>query len=334
MPQLRLAMDDSSRVGEARRRAVQLAIELGFNEVDTGRVAIVVTELATNLVRHARGGELLMQGEDGTFEVISVDAGPGGHEIDAWLRDGYSTGGTQGTGLGAVRRQSDEFDVFSQPGRGTALVARLRPRGNGLLAERPGPADLELGVVCLPVRTEVVCGDGWARSRSPGLSTLLVVDGLGHGPGAAQAADLARGIFARCAPEASPAAIMEALHAGLSGSRGAAAAVTQLQPAAGLLRFAGVGNISASLLSGTSNQSLMSHNGTLGVATRRIQELEYALPPSWNLLMHSDGLVGRYQLQDYPGLGARHVSLVAAILYRDFYRGRDDVTVLVARAGS
>src|SRR5688572_26788709 len=110
-----IAVSDPSTVGEARRVATRLGEQAGLNETDRGRAAIVASELATNLVRHARGGQLLLSAMSGPaapgVEIISTDSGPGMTDVERCLRDGFSTGGTPGNGLGAVRRLSAEFDV-------------------------------------------------------------------------------------------------------------------------------------------------------------------------------------------------------------------------------
>src|SRR5688572_12749729 len=115
---VRLPVTDPSQVGEARRRAAALAQRLGFDDTDAGKVAIVVTEAANNLVKHARDGEILLHPleQDGTagLEVLALDKGPG-LDLSRCLRDGFSTGGTPGTGLGAIARLSAVFDVHSSP---------------------------------------------------------------------------------------------------------------------------------------------------------------------------------------------------------------------------
>src|SRR5690348_7468410 len=112
--QWRYHVDDESKVGEVRRAAQAMA-GFEFDAQAAGRVAIVATELATNLLRHAGGGELLLQtlGIEGTavVEMLALDRGPGMADVERCMMDGYSTIGTPGTGLGAVRRLADEFDI-------------------------------------------------------------------------------------------------------------------------------------------------------------------------------------------------------------------------------
>lgn len=328
-----LPVHDASQVGEARRAAAAVAQEANLDEELIGRLGIVVTEAATNLARHAREGRLLVRcltsGRGTGMEVVALDRGPGIADPQRALEDGYSTGGTSGSGLGAIRRQADEFDIFSQPGTGTALVARLWTRGT---SPRPGAAPpLVEGAVCLPHPTELASGDGWVIARHDGRTTAMVVDGLGHGPAAAEAAEMAIGIFRERRDD--PPGMIAALHVGLRGTRGAAVGVAEVDAGAGTLRFAGVGNISAALLSPAQKMTSMpSHSGIVGHQMRKVQEFSYAWQAGSTLLMHSDGLATRWRVEQYPGLLTRDPALLAAILYRDHTRGRDDVTVLALRS--
>jgi hypothetical protein len=97
------------------------------------------------------------------------------------------------------------------------------------------------------------------------------------------------------------------------------------------MHFAGVGNIAASILDGNDRRQMVSHNGIVGSNLRKVQEFVSPWSSGAMLIMHSDGLGSRWDLEHYPGLAMRHPSLIAAVLYRDFARKRDDVTVLVVR---
>lgn len=323
---------ESSQVGEARRIAVALASRLGFNETEQGKVGIVVTELANNLVRHAQEGLLLLQGRTRSniegMEIIALDKGPGMRDIGECLRDGFSTAATPGNGLGAVSRLSVFFDIHSLPNVGTALLSYLSASPSSAL---PSEDNLEIGVVCLPKTGEEVSGDAWAVEQLGDRTLLLVADGLGHGSRAAEASLEAVRIF-RENLRSHPKEILEAAHAALRSTRGAALAVAEVDFRAAQVRFAGVGNISGSVLSPEGSYNLVSYNGTVGHEVRKIQEFVHKWPSSGLLLMHSDGLGTQWRLDRYPGLTAKHPSAIAGVLYRDFNRGRDDVTVLVARS--
>jgi anti-sigma regulatory factor (Ser/Thr protein kinase) len=325
-----LTVADASQVGEARRAAAALTTRLGFDETEAGKVALVVTEAASNLAKHGGGGELLLRvlarGDVPGVEVLALDRGPGMADVARCLGGGFSTAGTAGHGLGAIARLASTFDVHSAPGAGTALVARLWAR-----SVAAPPAAGEVGVVCVPKPGQLVCGDAWGVEERAGRVRVLVADGLGHGPEAAAAAAAAVRAF-RADAAAEPVPLMQTVHAALRPTRGAAVAVAEIDPAAGLLRFCGVGNVAGVILSGGASRSVVSHNGTLGYEARKFQQFDYPFPPGSVLVLHSDGLASQWRIEPTSGLTARDPALVAGVLYRDFRRGRDDVTVVAARA--
>jgi anti-sigma regulatory factor (Ser/Thr protein kinase) len=322
-PQSRLRVEDASHVGECRRTALRLAELHGFAVTLAGRVGIVATEMGNNLLRHAGRGELLVQalhdGAEVTIELVAIDRGPG-MNVDACMRDGYSTVGTPGTGLGAISRLSTLFDVYSLIDRGTVVVSRI---ANQARAESPA-----FGAICLAVAGEIECGDTWRIAESSDAMAILVADGLGHGPLAATASRAAAAAFIE-RPFDPPSEIMQRLHGALSGSRGAAAACAALKPESARVTYAGIGNIAGCVLSAERSRGMVSHNGILGVQLLRKQEFEYDYPEASRVVMHSDGMSARWSIDSYPGLAARHASVIAAVLYRDHARDRDDVTVVV-----
>ena len=266
------------------------------------------------------------------MELLTLDKGPGMYDVARCLVDGYSTAGSAGEGLGAMGRLSALFEIHSLTGTGTATLARLW----SLPEPRLSPtSSLQFGAVSLPLAGEEVCGDLWAIEEVEGRSLLLVVDGLGHGPQAAEAARDAVRVFGERA-SLGPVEIIQAAHAALRSTRGAALAVAQMDPDRGEVRFAGVGNISGTIigLSDDKSISMVSHNGIVGHTIRKIQEFTYPWAPGSLLVMHSDGLATQWQLSRYAGLATKHPGLIAGTLYRDFKRDRDDVTVVVVREGN
>lgn len=167
-----LPVTEFSQVAEARRFTTQLACGLGFTETDSARVALVVTEAATNLVEHATGGQLLVQSlpDVGGLELLALDTGPGIRYVAQSLRDGYSTAGSLGTGLGAITRLATFWDIYSILGVGTALLMGMMPSSPPLLT----PVNLDVGVVCIPKAGESVCGDASTVIQQPGCSLILL----------------------------------------------------------------------------------------------------------------------------------------------------------------
>jgi len=321
-------IEDRSHVGAARRCAAQMAEVLGFGTDAGGRLALCVTELATNILKHAGTGKILLRpfarAGELAIEALALDRGPGITDVAASLRDGHSTAGGMGTGLGALARASEAFEVYSQAGSGTAVRLEVW-RGRA-----PMPDVIEYGGVSMPLAGEAVGGDDWAVQGAGSTRSLLVVDGLGHGPLAAQAARAALVTFERSAG-AAPGALLERCHGALARTRGAAAAAAVVEPGQGRGTFAGIGNIGARVHAGTLQQHLISHGGTVGHVVRRIQEFPFDFPVGALLILYSDGLASRWSLDDYPALASRHPGLIAGVLYRDRDRGADDVTVVVLK---
>ena len=282
---------EASQVGDVRR-CVQVALgtSLGFGEQARAEVAIIVTEAATNLVRHASGGEVVFRslhaGDVAGFEMLSLDRGPGMARLSESLRDGHSTGSTPGTGLGRDRPTvADVRGVHEHQVRHGSALSQLWTE--------PAATDgrLPAGVVCLPKKGEVACGDAWhVEPMADGRTRVLVADGLGHGVQAADASRLAVRLFKENL-HLDPPRMVEALHAGLRSTRGAAVAVVEVPRGAGDVRFTGLGNVAAAILADGASRSLMSHNGTAGVEARRIQEFAYPWRPD-NAVGHALGRAG------------------------------------------
>lgn len=322
---------DESQVGEARRVVTTAAQRLGLDETATGAAAVVATEAATNIVKHAGRGEILVRVVPDGIEVMALDRGPGIGDIAASLRDGHSTTGTQGTGLGAIRRMASSFEIYSVPGLGTAILARILSRKtDAAVPLATSGARLEVSAVSVPMAGESLNGDAWVEQLEARGGRILVVDGLGHGPVANEAAHAAVEAF-RGAPSEAPAAAVETCHLAMRSTRGAALAVAEIDVETGVVRFAGVGNVTGSIWNGSVSHHTVSLNGTAGHGTIRPREFSYPWPRGALLVMASDGLATRWTLESYPGLAARDPALVAGVLYRDHSRGRDDVTVVVAR---
>ena len=329
---VRVVCDDESRIGEARRAAETVARSCGLDEHARGTLAIVVTEAATNLARHARRGVILLRDTSALgvtgVELLAVDCGPGMHDLDRHFTDGFSTGGTSGAGLGAMRRQADQLDVYSVPGQGTVVLARVLAAG----AVVPSSRLLDLGVVCLPLDGETVCGDGWCVRQDADRAIVLVVDGLGHGPNAAQAADTALDVF-RATDDRTPKETVSLIHDALRATRGAAVAVAEVRrtPDGASVELCGVGNTVSAVIGAAGPRSLPSMNGTAGLSVRALKSFTQPLGSDDLLVLHTDGLTTRWRLDAYPRVREHDPAIVSALLHRDAARGRDDATVLALR---
>jgi anti-sigma regulatory factor (Ser/Thr protein kinase) len=324
-----ISIDDGSAAAEARRIAVNAAMLEDLDDGQRGAVAIVAAEIATNLHKHAHGGEVLISrrsrhGAPGV-EIVSIDRGPGIADLGKVLADGFSTSATSGTGLGAIRRIAHEFDIHSQPGKGTVLVARIcRDKAGG------ENSVFRAAAVQVPIKGEEVCGDNWTIRYDNEVLALIVADGLGHGAFAAEASGAAVTAFEQSV-SLEPRTVLDNVHQALRGTRGAAVAIAAINRKGRQVRYAGLGNISGVIVGGEKEQHMVSHNGTAGHEVRHMHEFEYRMPDRGMLIMHSDGLTTSWNLGLYPGLMQRDPALAAAVLYRDASRQRDDVCVVAVR---
>jgi anti-sigma regulatory factor (Ser/Thr protein kinase) len=324
-----IAIEDKSSVGEARRAAVQIAQTLGFGEDRRSDIGIAVTEAATNILLHATKGELLVcpvsEGEHIWLDLLALDSGPGILDVSRALEDGVSSIGTAGQGLGAIARLSDESSLYTTPGKGTVYWCRFKSTSSR--------SAVPIGLINIPIRGEIVCGDSYYVHVEPPRSIYMMVDGLGHGEGAAEAAGEAVATLSRYKRESAGEIIVRA-HDALKKTRGAAMSIAIVDHERLVVTYAGIGNVSASLLNGGTARSLVSQNGTLGAVLPRVpQEYTYPIGPETVLLMFSDGLTTKASPIGYPGLQSRHPALIAGVLFRDFSRRRDDATIMIGPIG-
>ena len=334
---VRIVVEERSQTAEARRIARAMAEKIGLDQDQVERVAIVVTEASTNLLKHASGGEILVRstGEDDPnahpeLEILVLDRGPGMANPNQCLQDGFSTGGSPGQGLGAIARLSAESDCYSDVGRGTALLARWIAPGSQETVTAHSAA-LRIGAVNVNKPGQEVCGDSWGVEQNENECVVLVADGLGHGL-EAQAASLEAVRMLHVNPNLPPGELLDRVHLALAVRAALRSVWRESTVRKGTLTFAGVGNVSAQIYSGAqAGQHLVSINGTAGHQVQRIREFTYPWPADGMLVMHSDGLSTNAGLEKHSGLALHDPSLIAAVLYRDFTRRNDDATVVVAK---
>lgn len=329
-----LRIEEDSGVGTARRAAQQLCARLGFGEGRSGEVALAVTELGTNLIKHAGHGTMLLRPlhrDPVAVEVLAYDSGPGIPDVPAALRDGVSSAATLGIGLGALTRLADSWDIYTGAGGGTVVHTLYCARPS---LGRPSPPRSSARVAALvrPMTGEVEAGDTYAWKTEGSRWHVLLVDGLGHGPLAARAARQAVRVFEDLPADTSPGAVLSALHRGLAATRGAAAAVVNVDIAERRLVFAGVGNVAGWIVDHDRRRGLVSTPGILGHQTRTAKEFAVDLAVGASAVLHTDGVTDKWSTRDYPGVLSHAPMCLAAVLLRDRAVRRDDAGVVVVRA--
>ncbi|GGP95578.1 anti-sigma regulatory factor (Ser/Thr protein kinase) [Actinomadura coerulea] len=330
-----LRAEEPSAAAGARRQAARLAERLGFAGERLGQIQLAVTEAATNLAKHAVQGEILVRivrvGEEAALELVCMDRGPGIPDVRASRMDGHTTSGTLGLGLGSIERLADRTGMHSLPGTGTVLFAGFsRPGGDAAPVDRPGPPFAGL---TRPIDGEEECGDAYAARLDGGTVYAMVCDGLGHGPMAARAGREAVMAMREAVLPARPLDLLRQVHQRLAATRGGAVAVAAVDPAAGTVRFAGLGNVAGWIVGPDRRHGMISVPGIAGAKTRTLREHAYDLPEGAAVVLHSDGLTDKWGAAGRPG-PAREPLLIAADLLRSAGVRHDDRCVLaVTTAG-
>ncbi|MEU9984739.1 ATP-binding protein [Streptomyces sp. NPDC050856] len=329
-----IRVDHYSAVQLAASAARRTAEAQGLSGALPDRAAVLASELASNVAKHAQSGSVYIQPLPlrAGVEVLAVDRGPGMADPERCLADGYSTSSSLGSGLGAVRRISDEFTLRTRPGTGTLVCARL-----GEPVGRPGtaPEVPAVGALRVPADGERACGDSWGVATADGRRTALVVDGLGHGEPAAEAAELAVRVFHRD-PALPLPGLLQAMHRALRRTRGAAVALVRLAP--DVAELCSVGNIRAQVLSHHGvRERFGGQPGVVGWNMPEPRVRRLTAGPASTVVLHTDGVDDRWMRDPSPFLLGLPAPLLAGALVHEHRRGRDDATVLAvgpARRGA
>jgi len=305
-----------------------------FSETRVAEIDIIVSELCSNLIKHAGSGELLyrvrnVSESDSRFEILCIDKGPGMADVSRMMKDGISTVKTLGQGLGAIERLSNVSQVYSLPGWGTVVYALVTTETVKYVPK--SGLDVDIRALGVSKTREVVSGDGYRVKRNGPLVQIFFGDGLGHGPFAKEAVDHAGNFFMSCGEE-DPVSIIRLIHEEVRRTRGLVGVVATCDMKKNEWNICGVGNILARLYSGVTYRNYMSYNGTMGLnIPTSMKASVYKVEKNQHLIMCSDGIRTRWDLSRYPSIFKYDNTLLAAALYSDFTRGNDDSSILVAK---
>lgn len=323
---------DRSYFSLLKKEIHALAASAGFSEGKVGEIDIIVSEMVTNLVKHAGEGQVLIklvekEGIQGV-EIISLDNGPGMNDVSRMVADGVSTTNTLGQGLGAMKRLADVFQIYSQKGWGTVILARVF---ENKLPYWKKPPVAEINAVVLPKPGEEACGDGFFFTQNKECIRLFLGDGLGHGPDAAHAVQAAGKAFLAM-DSTDPVEMIRDLHRVVKKTRGLVGTIGVFDVEARSWRICGVGNISTKVIGPSSLKNHISYNGIIGLNvpnTLNAQQIPYE--KGQQVILCSDGIKTKWDVVRYPTIARYDLSITAAVLMKDFARLTDDMSVAVCR---
>jgi anti-sigma regulatory factor (Ser/Thr protein kinase) len=329
-------VEERSFVSYIKREIHQQASRGKFSEVEVAEIDIIVSEISSNLIKHVGSGELLYRFDEddnsSTFEIISIDKGKG-MDTALMMKDGNSTTKTLGHGLGAIERLSDASQVYSIPGWGTICYAMRTSKKNGEQSVRKNGngIDLEVRALCVNRPRETVCGDGYRVKRSAAELKIFFGDGLGHGPHAKEAIDRAGDFFMNC-PLSDPVEIIRMMHVDVRRTRGLVATIAVLNRKTNEWTICGVGNTIVRMYNGIQYKNYMSYNGTIGLnLPNSMNATTIRAERNQHLIICSDGIQSRWDLSRYPSIYKYDNTVLAAAIYKDYTRGNDDSSVLIAK---
>lgn len=246
------------------------------------------------------------------------------------MKDGVSTTGTLGQGLGALKRLSTVFHLYSISGWGTVLYSSFCSQNPELPLDKL-PLNIDVNGICVNKPPEVVCGDGYRVKQTDQGVQILFADGLGHGPHAKEAVDTAGDFFSRC-NESEPVDIIRQIHDAVRKTRGLVLSLASFDRNTGEWKMCGVANIFTRLYSGVTSKIYFPYNGAVGLTIpNSMNASTFPIEKNQHLIMCSDGIRTRWELTNYPAILRNHSMILAAALYKDFSRGTDDASVLVAK---
>jgi anti-sigma regulatory factor (Ser/Thr protein kinase) len=321
---------DRSYFAILKKEIHAIAVKGGFSGTKLGEVDIIVAEMVSNLVKHAGGGRLLVklieeQHIDG-IEFISIDDGDGIADVNKMMTDGASTTNTLGHGLGAIKRLSNLFQVYSLKGWGTIMLSRL------FKEELPYQKKAnEIRSIVVPKPGEEKCGDAFHCRIGSHAIRVFLGDGLGHGVEAAAAVGSAIQIF-KTRRDDSAVEIVKELHRGIRKTRGMVGTVALYLKEEKRWRICGVGNICTRLINGIEIKNSLGYNGIIGHnIPNSMKDQEVDAENAQVILLCSDGIRTKWDLTKYPGILKHDLSMLAAVIFKDHARHTDDMSVVAVR---
>lgn len=326
-------IDDRSLVAFIKREIHNLALESGFSAHRAGETDIIVAELTSNLIKFPGCGELLYRvnklADHNEIEIFCLDNGTGIANVNKIMNDGYSSVNTLGQGLGAIKRLSNDFQIYSLRNWGTVQYVKICETAD--YVPPPIIKNLNFSAISVNCPGERVCGDGYLVKETMGGFQIFVGDGLGHGTYAHEAVEQAKKIF-KMSRDSDPVMILREIHEGVKKTRGLVATIASVNYKSDKWSICGIGNISTRIYYGIDNKTYTPYNGIVGHnIPRTLNSTMVPYQKHQMIVMHSDGLRTRWSLSDLLSILKHDPGLVAASIYKGTVRGNDDATILVGK---
>jgi anti-sigma regulatory factor (Ser/Thr protein kinase) len=329
-----MVISSPAEVIAIRRISKEMAKDIGFDERVQEEIVLVVSELASNIIKYASRGIVTLTPVDlsqkNGLMIEASDRGPGFNENTA-LKDGFSSSGTLGCGLGAVNRMMDEFDIYTDENgqTGTRIVCKrwLRDKSRSTSS---GQCPFDIGIVSKPKHGETVNGDSFVIKHGNEQSLIAVIDGVGHGRLAHQAAQSAR-YYIEGHSELPFMDIFRGVDRACRSSRGVVMALASFDWNQMKLTFASVGNIEVKVFGAQEKFKFIVRRGIVGKNAPNPVITENDWRTDYVLALHSDGLSTHWNWNDFPDHSDRSAQFIAEHMHRALEKNNDDTTLIIVK---
>ena len=315
-----------------RRISKDMARDIGFDLRVQEEIALVVSELASNIIKYAQRGSVTLTAVSSTEQnglIIEANDNGSGFNENAAIKDGFSSSGTLGCGLGAVNRMMDEFDLRTNENNqtGTSIVCKRWLRSKSTFH---GHCPLDVGIVSSAKPGEDVNGDSFVIKHGDGQSLIAVIDGVGHGRLAHQAARAARH-YIESHSDLPLADLFRGVDRACRATRGVVMAVAAFDWTGMTLTFGSVGNIEVKVLCGQDKFNFIVRRGIVGKNAPNPVVTENDWRPGYVLALHSDGLSTHWGWNDFPRQSDNSAQFIAEHMHRTLKKDHDDTTLIIVK---
>jgi len=291
---LSIAIEQDSDIVIACSSVKRMVEKLGMSLVDSTLCATAVSELATNIVRYADKGRIVLQHDNNVVRVIAKDQGPGIADISLACQEGYSGGNGLGMGLSGIARIMDTLEINSTRDQGTCITTSKFINKNNVKnvhasLKKTAAQPLDVALRVNPIPGEQVSGDGALLIAAEDNQFMALWDVSGHGLEAHQLSEKIKKVIQALSAEP-PQLILKQVHEQFLGTRGLVAVIARVSAQSGWLEYSGVGNVSLLHIHPQGKRRLSLQEGVMGYQIRTPKLERFQMNRGDTLIMHTDGI--------------------------------------------
>ncbi len=328
-------INDEYALYTVRSRVMERANRIGMPKQCVNELEIIVRELVSNVLKHSRKrGHVIIshstEGKNPDLVIDVVDQGPGFEDFEKALEDGYSSSGSLGAGLPTVLRFAEHVELVRSGPNGSHIRVH-----KSMISKRKSENFWEFTLFIKPHMKETIAGDYGTFIHDRESITVVLADGLGHGPEAAVASQTAVEI-AFTHSKLSLVEMIQIMHKKLMKLRGAAISLARINPNEKQIEWLGIGNVAGGLVTKSHDKErrtllFTNYSGTVGVQLRAFQLIQYKYQTGDWLVLVSDGFRKGW-VDNISKMANMDIRNVGHKMIRKYTRPGDDASILIGRS--